>query len=84
MKRARIYVRKSTNKQSEETIETQIEKCQLWAKENNCVITEIYDDSGKSGRAYNVRNRRGFNQIKADAAAGLMDYALIYTIDRVA
>ena len=84
MKRARIYVRKSTNKQSEETIETQIEKCRQWAQENNCVITEIYDDSGKSGRAYNVKNRRGFNQIKADAAAGLMDYALIYTIDRFA
>ena len=84
MKRARIYVRKSTSKQSAETIETQIAKCKQWAAENNCIVTDVYDDSGKSGRAYNVKNRKGFNQIKADAAAGLMDYALIYTIDRFA
>ena len=84
MKRARIYVRKSTSKQSEETIETQIEKCRQWAKENGCIVTDIYDDSGQSGRAYNAKNRKGFNKIKADAAAGLMDYALIYSIDRFA
>ncbi len=84
MKRAIIYGRTSTSKQSVESIETQIAECQKWANENNCTIVEIYDDSGQSGRSYNVSNRDGFQQIKVDAMNGRMDYALIHKIDRFA
>lgn len=84
MKRAIIYGRISTNKQNAESIETQIAECEKWAINNNCTVVDIYDDSGQSGRAYNVRNRAGFQQIKEDAKAGRMDYALIHKIDRFA
>lgn len=84
MKRAIIYGRVSTNKQSPESIETQIIECQKWANDNGCVVVDIYDDSGQSGRAYNVNNRDGFQQIKEDAKNGRMDYALIHKIDRFA
>lgn len=84
MKRAIIYGRTSTSKQSAESVETQIFECQKWADENNCQVVDIYDDSGKSGRAYNVGNRTGFQQIKHDAKMGRMDFALIHKIDRFA
>lgn len=84
MKRGIIYGRVSTNKQSSESVETQIAECRKWADENNCIIVDIYDDSGQSGRSYNVGNRSGFQQIKADAKAGRMDYAIIHKIDRFA
>lgn len=83
-KRAIIYGRVSTVKQSSESIETQIAECEKWARENDCMIVDIYDDSGQSGRAYNVDNRSGFQQIKEDAKAGRMNYALIHKIDRFA
>lgn len=84
MKRAIIYGRVSTNKQSPESIETQIAECHKWASDNGCTVVDIYDDSGQSGREYNVGNRAGFQQIKHDAKNGRMDYALIYKIDRFA
>lgn len=84
MKRAIIYGRTSTSKQSSESIETQIAECRKWAEANDCLVVEVYDDSGQSGRSYNVGNRSGFQQIKADAKAGRMDFALIHKIDRFA
>lgn len=83
MKRAIIYGRKSSTKQSVETIETQIAECTKWAKDNDCIVVDIYDDS-QSGRDYNVYKRDGFNQIKEDAKHGRMDFALIHKIDRFA
>lgn len=84
MKKAIIYGRTSTTKQSAESIETQIAECKKWAQNNDCIIVDIYDDSGQSGRAYNVNNRNGFQQIKEDAKNGKMDFALIHKIDRFA
>lgn len=84
MKRGIIYGRTSTSKQSAESVETQIDECKKWAQDNNCKIVDIYDDSGQSGRAYNVGNRTGFQQIKQDAKMGRMDFAIIHKIDRFA
>lgn len=82
--KAIIYGRVSTSRQSGESIETQIELCTKWAKENGCIVVDIYDDSGQSGRAYNAKNRDGFQQIVEDARKGRMQYALIHKIDRFA
>lgn len=82
-KRCAIYVRKSTTKQSAETMETQIAECKKWAEDNDCIVVGIYDDS-QSGQGYNTKKRDGFQRIKQDAKLGKMDYALIHKIDRFA
>ena len=82
VKRAAAYCRVSTVDQSE-SYETQraVYRSMIEA-DPELSFAGIYADKGKSGT--NVKNRPGFQQMLADAAAGLFDVLYVKSISRFA
>ena len=49
MKKGVIYARYSSDKQTEETIHVQTEKCHEFCERNDIMVCEEFADKGKSG-----------------------------------
>lgn len=79
MKKAVIYARYSSEKQTEQSIEGQISVCKDYAKKNNIKILNTYIDRAKTGTN---DNREQFQQMLKDSKFGLWDTVLVYKLDR--
>lgn len=78
-KNAVAYARYSTDKQTENSIEYQIQEISKYCDINNITLTDKYIDEGLSGTN---TNRPGFQLLLKDAEAHKFDSVVIYDISR--
>lgn len=76
-----IYARYSSHSQNEQSIETQVEICQGYAKKNNLNIIEVYSDKAKTGTN---DNREAFQKMLADSNKKNFKYVIVYNLSRFA
>lgn len=81
MKKAVIYARYSSDKQTEQSIEGQIAVCKEFAKNNNIKIVDYYIDRAMSGTN---SDRPDFLRMIKDSSAKKWDYVIVYKLDRFA
>lgn len=81
MNNAVIYARYSSHSQNEQSIETQVQCCQEYAKKNNLNIIKIYEDKAKSGTN---DNREDFQNMLSDSSKKIFQYVLVYNLSRFA
>ena len=81
MKRAVIYARYSSDKQTEQSIEGQLRVCNDFAKNNEYTIVGVYIDRAVTGTN---DNREEFQKMIRDSASKTFDYVLVYKLDRFA
>ena len=78
-KRAAIYVRVSTDKQ---TVENQMMQLRQVAERRGWEVVEIYNDAGISG-AKGRKDRPGLDQMLKDASKRKFDVVMAWAIDRL-
>ena len=81
MKNAVILARYSCEKQTELSIEGQLDVCYKYAKENDFNIIGEYIDRAESGR---TDDREQFQNMMRDAALGTFEAVIVYKFDRFA
>lgn len=74
-----IYARYSSDKQRDESIESQIRECTEYAQREGILITKIYTDRALSAR---TDNRPEFLQMIRDSAHQSFNYVIVYQLDR--
>lgn len=80
MRNAVIYARYSSERQTEQSIEGQLRKCNEYAAQNNLNIVDTYIDRAMTGTN---DNRPAFQQMLADCSKPVpWDIVLVYAIDR--
>lgn len=79
MKTAVAYLRYSSDKQTEQSIEGQMHVCQDYAKNNNIRILDYYIDRAMSAK---TDNRREFQRMLRDSEKRAWDMVLVYKLDR--
>lgn len=79
MKKAVVYARYSSDKQTEQSIEGQLKICQEFAAKANVIIIGEYIDRAMTGTN---DNRPEFQRMLADAKNGFFDSILVYKLDR--
>ena len=79
MKRAALYVRVSTDRQ---TVENQVQALTAIAEHRGWEIVATYSDKGISG-AKGRKDRPGFDQMLVDAGRGKFDVVMAWALDRV-
>ena len=78
-KRAALYLRVSTDRQ---TVENQSKELERVAQHRGWEIVRTYSDKGISG-AKGRRDRPEFDQMLNDAQRGLFDVVMVFALDRV-
>lgn len=81
MKKAAIYARYSSERQTEQSIEGQLRACHEFAKAEDIVIVEEYVDRAISGT---TDNRPQFQRMINDCKRMDIDYIIVYKLDRFA
>ena len=80
MRYAAFYGRYSCERQSEQSIEGQLNVCQQYADQNDLKIVETYIDRATTGTN---DNRPAFQKMLADCEKPVLwDIVLVYAIDR--
>ena len=80
MKTAVIYARYSSEKQNEQSIESQLRICNQFASTNGLTVLETYVDRATTGTH---DQRAAFQQMLSDCAKPVpWDIVLVYAIDR--
>ena len=78
-KKAVIYARYSSDKQTEQSIEGQLYDCYNYAKAHNIEVVGEYIDRAMTGRN---DDRPNFQQMLTDSAAKAWEYVLVWKFDR--
>ena len=81
MKRAAIYARYSTDRQSEKSIEDQVELRRQYANREGLSVVETFDDRARSGAS--TANRDGLLQMMARAKEGAFNVVVVEALDRI-
>jgi len=79
MKSAAIYARYSSERQTEQFIEGQLDVCKKYAEANDLQIVDTYIDRAMTGTN---DNRAAFQQMLADSEKAAWKIVLVYAIDR--
>ena len=79
MKKAVIYARYSSDKQTEQSIEGQVRECTKYAERNGILIVGSYIDRAMSGTN---DDRKDFQRMLHDAPKQAWDMVLVYKLDR--
>ena len=74
-----LYLRFSSERQREQSIEGQLRVCQEYAKNNDILLLDTYIDRAMTGTN---DNRADFQRMLKDSARNHWDYVLVYKIDR--
>lgn len=82
MKTAAIYVRVSTDMQTEMSPDSQRKLALEYCKKNDLEVYGIYSDEGISGRK--AEKRPEFQRMISDAKAGAFDYVVVWKFSRFA
>ena len=80
-RKAVIYARFSSDRQTEMSIEAQARACREYASSNDCTITGEYVDEAISGT---TNKRAAYQRLMRDAKSGKFDTILIHKYDRIA
>ena len=80
MKKGAIYARYSSDKQTEETIHVQLEKCRAFCEQEGILVCETFTDKGKSGTTEG--GREAYQHMLEMARRGLFDAVIAYKFDR--
>ncbi|NLV85695.1 MAG: recombinase family protein, partial [Clostridiales bacterium] len=83
-KRAVIYARYSSDKQTESSIDAQVRACKKYADEHGLTVVEIYKDEAISGKGSSVNKRAGYQKMLRDVKKNKFDIVLIHKYDRMA
>ena len=79
MKKAVIYARYSSDRQTEQSIEGQLRACRAYAKNNKIIIVDDYIDRATTG----TNDRRpAFQKMMYDCHKKSWDYVIVYKLDR--
>lgn len=78
-----LYLRYSSNAQSEQSIEGQMHVCESFCTRNNYAIVQSYIDRALSA-SKNTDKRIQFAQMLKDAESGNFDAVVVYKLDRFA
>ena len=81
IKKAVIYARFSSARQTEQSIDGQLRVCHKYAQENGFVVVKEYIDRKKSAR---TDLRPAFQQLLADSYNHDFDFVIVYALDRFA
>lgn len=81
MKKAVIYARYSSDRQTEQSIEGQLRVVKKYAEDNDYVIVDIYIDRATTGTN---DNRAAFQKMIQDSYKRSFDTVLVYKLDRFA
>lgn len=85
MKKAVIYARFSSDRQTEDSIEAQIRACMEYAeRKEEITVIGTYEDKAISGRESKTELRKAYHRMLQDAKTGAFDIILIHKYDRVA
>lgn len=79
MKKAVIYARYSSERQTEQSIEGQLRVCEKFAEDNGFVIVDMYIDRAMTGRN---DHRTDFQRMIKDSAKRTFDFVIVYKLDR--
>lgn len=79
--RAALYARYSSTRQSDQSIEDQVELCRRYAAGRQFTIVQIYEDRARSGAT--VAGRDGLEAMLAGARGGQFDCLVIESLDRI-
>lgn len=79
MKTAVIYARYSSNRQTEQSIEGQVDVCEKYARQNDITIVDQYIDRAMTGTN---DKRTAFQRMLKDSSKKIWNYVLVYKIDR--
>lgn len=79
MKKAVIYARYSSERQTEQSIEGQLRDCNEYAERNDIVVVDTYIDRAMTGTN---DKRNEFQRMLRDSAKRAWDYVLVYKTDR--
>ncbi len=79
MKTAVIYARYSSDRQTEQSIEGQLRKCNEYAEQHDIVVVDTYIDRAMTGTN---DKRNDFQRMLRDSSKRAWDYVLVYKIDR--
>lgn len=79
MKLATIYARYSSERQTEQSIEGQLDVCKKYAEANGLQIIDTYIDRAMTGTN---DNRAAFQQMLTDSEKAPWEIVLVYAIDR--
>jgi site-specific DNA recombinase len=80
MRRAVIYGRYSSDKQSDRSIEDQVRLCRERIEADGCLLTQVYSDHAVSGATL---LRPGIQALIDDAARGKFDLVYAEALDRI-
>lgn len=81
MRRAVIYVRYSTDLQSERSVADQIGLCRQYASREELSVLRAYEDKALSGAS--TMNRPGLHAMLSDASAGRFEVVVVEALDRL-
>lgn len=81
MKKAVIYARYSSDRQTEQSIEGQLRVCHEFAEKSDISIIDEYIDRALSGTS---DKRPAFQKMISDSNRGQFDYVIVYKLDRFA
>lgn len=76
-----VYARYSTDRQDEQSIETQIERCQAVIDQHGWHLVDTFHDSAVSGTSY--KRRPGIQQLLRRVERGGIDIVLCLSTDRL-
>src|SRR5574344_984843 len=79
MKKAVVYARYSSDRQTEQSIEGQLRVCKEFAERNGFSIVGNYIDRATTGTN---DNRAEFQRMIADSAKHFFDFVIVYKLDR--
>jgi DNA invertase Pin-like site-specific DNA recombinase len=83
--RAGLYERVSSEEQIEGySLDAQDRAGRLYCEAHGWEIAQVYRDEGKSARTDDLGRRPAFQQMLADAGAGLLDVVVVHKLDRFA
>ena len=81
IKKAAIYARYSSDKQTGETIKTQVDKCQEFCEREDILICEKFIDEAKTGTVEGGREE--YARMMDMASKGFFDTIVAYKYDRI-
>ena len=81
MKKGAIYARYSSDKQNDDTIHVQVDKCKAFCEQESILVCEEFVDKGRSGTTEG--GREAYQEMLEKARQGLFDVIITYKFDRI-
>jgi len=81
MKKAAVYARYSSDKQTGESVQVQIDKCRDYCERQDILVCEVFVDEAKSGTTEGGREE--YRRMLDMAGDGFLDVIIAYKYDRL-